>query len=204
MSTHTKPDVQIHENVLILTVDNLLTGWPTYIIDFTPKQPGPMVGSIHIFKLLLRLNNTRKYVDGSDSEDSSKTPSLSFLFIFASKLPLTCVHASTSDPAVHAKRKNITLTLDISSALEQDEAYRIIPKHTNAIPVELHSIRKGPKLAKHNIFNHDSVDNTPWPPIHPRAFREVGTNVPTTSLHMIKTIPAPVKAMSAGKENSHV
>ncbi|KIK81519.1 hypothetical protein PAXRUDRAFT_155952 [Paxillus rubicundulus Ve08.2h10] len=51
MSSRTKPDVQIHENVnvLILTVDNLLTGWPTYIIDFTPEQPGPMVRSICIF-----------------------------------------------------------------------------------------------------------------------------------------------------------
>ncbi|KIK76910.1 hypothetical protein PAXRUDRAFT_17866 [Paxillus rubicundulus Ve08.2h10] len=142
MSTRTKPNVQIHENVLILTVDNLLTGWPTYIIDFTPEQLGPM-------KLLLRLNDTRK-------------------------------------------------------ALEQDEAYRIIPKYTNTIPVELHGICKGPKLAKCNIFDHDLVDDTPWPPIRPRAFREVGMNVPMTSLHMIKTIPTPVKAVSAGKENSHI
>ncbi|KAF8834604.1 hypothetical protein BDN67DRAFT_985197 [Paxillus ammoniavirescens] len=182
MSTHTKPNIQVHENVLILTVDNLLTSWPTYIIDFTPEQPGPMVRSICIFKLLLHLNDTHKYVDDSDSEDSSKTP----------------------DPAVHAKRKNVTLTLDISLTLEQDEAYRSIPKHTNAIPVELHGIRKGPKIAKRDIFDHDSVDDAPWPPICSRAFHEVGTNVPTTSLHMIKTIPAPVKAASAGKENSHV
>ncbi|KIK78623.1 hypothetical protein PAXRUDRAFT_16771 [Paxillus rubicundulus Ve08.2h10] len=168
-------DVQIHENVLILTVNNLLTSWLTYIIDFTPKQLGPM-------KLLLHLNDTCKYVDDSDSKDSSKTP----------------------DPAVHTKRKNITLTLDISLALEQDEAYRIIPKHTNTIPVDLHSIHKGQKIAKCDIFDHDSVDDTLWPPIHPRAFHEVGMNIPMTSLHMIKTIPAPVKAASAGKENSHI
>ncbi|KIK80270.1 hypothetical protein PAXRUDRAFT_96840, partial [Paxillus rubicundulus Ve08.2h10] len=68
-----------------------------------------------------------------------------------------------------------------------------IPKHTNTIPVELHGIHKGPNLAKHNIFDHNSVDDIPWPPFHPHAFHEVGMNVPTTSLHMIKTIPAPVK-----------
>ncbi|KIK80213.1 hypothetical protein PAXRUDRAFT_159217 [Paxillus rubicundulus Ve08.2h10] len=49
MPTHTKPDVQVHENVLIFTVNNLLTGWPVNIIDFTHKPPGPMVRSISIF-----------------------------------------------------------------------------------------------------------------------------------------------------------
>ncbi|KIK81520.1 hypothetical protein PAXRUDRAFT_753913 [Paxillus rubicundulus Ve08.2h10] len=98
----------------------------------------------------------------------------------------------------------LTFLLSIPRALEQDKAYRIIPKHTNTIPVELHGICKGPNIPKCNIFDHDSVDDAPWPPLHPRAFHEVGTNIATTSLQMIKTIPAPVKATSAGKENSYL
>ncbi|KIK71965.1 hypothetical protein PAXRUDRAFT_22573 [Paxillus rubicundulus Ve08.2h10] len=39
----TEDDLQVCKNVLILTVDNLLSGWPMYLIDFTPEQLGPMV-----------------------------------------------------------------------------------------------------------------------------------------------------------------
>ena len=35
--------IQTADNVLLLEVNNLLTGWPTYIINFTPEQPGPLV-----------------------------------------------------------------------------------------------------------------------------------------------------------------
>ncbi|KAF9223048.1 hypothetical protein BS17DRAFT_880723 [Gyrodon lividus] len=162
MSTKTQADLQMHKNVLMLTVDNLLSSWPMYIIDFTPKQPGPM-------KLILCLKDTSDYVDDdSDGLDGRK----------ASKVP--------------------------GVALDQDEAYRIITKLTNAIPVELHGICKGQKLANHKIFNDNSEDNAPWLPICPRAFHQVGTNVATSSIHMIKTNPAHVKVTSTGKENGHI
>jgi hypothetical protein len=32
-----------HDNVVILEIDNLLSGWPTYVLDFTPERPGPLV-----------------------------------------------------------------------------------------------------------------------------------------------------------------
>ncbi|KAF9219883.1 hypothetical protein BS17DRAFT_769760 [Gyrodon lividus] len=49
----TEHDLQLHENIFILTIDNLLSGWPTYLIDFTPEQPGPM-------KILLCLKKPSK------------------------------------------------------------------------------------------------------------------------------------------------
>jgi hypothetical protein len=30
-------------NVVVVEVDNLLVNWPTYVFDFTPDQPGPIV-----------------------------------------------------------------------------------------------------------------------------------------------------------------
>ncbi|KIK78131.1 hypothetical protein PAXRUDRAFT_17052 [Paxillus rubicundulus Ve08.2h10] len=63
----TEHNLQVRKNVLILTVDNLLSGWPTYLIDFTPEQLGPI-------KILLCLMKSSKYVWDEDDEDSDKTP----------------------------------------------------------------------------------------------------------------------------------
>jgi hypothetical protein len=35
--------VIIRDNVIVMDIENLLTGWPTYEIDFTPENPGPLV-----------------------------------------------------------------------------------------------------------------------------------------------------------------
>ncbi|KAG1728131.1 hypothetical protein EDD22DRAFT_1016266 [Suillus occidentalis] len=31
-----------HDNVVVIKVDNLLAGWPTYTLDFIPEHPGPL------------------------------------------------------------------------------------------------------------------------------------------------------------------
>ena len=33
------------KNTMVLEIDNLLAGWPTYMIDYTPDEPGPIVSS---------------------------------------------------------------------------------------------------------------------------------------------------------------
>ncbi|KAF8840953.1 hypothetical protein BDN67DRAFT_1011082 [Paxillus ammoniavirescens] len=168
MSTTLQQDAVLRGNILILTVDELLSGWPTYIIDFTPGNPGPM-------KLLLCLKGGPKYIFKEDSDDDED-------------------HPKTIDPSILENRRKATIMVDVSSAIEQDEAYRKIPKHcAKAAPVELYGIRKGPKVPKRPIFLDDS-GSVPWPPIRPRAFRHVSSDVATTSLHLISTIPAPVKA----------
>jgi hypothetical protein len=35
-------------NTIILEVDNLLIDWPTYVIKFTPDQPGPLVCALYL------------------------------------------------------------------------------------------------------------------------------------------------------------
>ncbi|KAF8834912.1 hypothetical protein BDN67DRAFT_1016027 [Paxillus ammoniavirescens] len=81
-------DIQLCNNVLILTVNNMLSGWPTYVIDFTVENLGPM-------KLLLHLKDPSKYVLNEDEEDqdSSKTP----------------------DASIQKKRDNTMLSVDISA-----------------------------------------------------------------------------------------
>ena len=35
-------------NTIVLEVDNLLVDWPTYVIKFTPDQPGPLVHALYL------------------------------------------------------------------------------------------------------------------------------------------------------------
>ncbi|KIK91986.1 hypothetical protein PAXRUDRAFT_13494 [Paxillus rubicundulus Ve08.2h10] len=123
----TEHDLQVHKNILILTVDNLLSGWPTFLTDFTPEQLGPM-------KILPRLKKPSKYVWDSDNEDSDKTP--------------------------------------------------------------------GPKLKKWDKFVEDLPGDAPWLLIWPCPLVAISPNVPTTSLHIIQTTPALIKAILTGKENT--
>ncbi|KAG1870914.1 hypothetical protein F4604DRAFT_1926485 [Suillus subluteus] len=53
-----------HDNVVVMEVDNLLAGWLTYTLNFTPERPGPL-------KLILRLKDTSKFrsTEDNDSKD---------------------------------------------------------------------------------------------------------------------------------------
>jgi hypothetical protein len=42
-------NVTLHDNVLVMEVENLLNGWPTYKINFTPEKPGPLVCNFNIY-----------------------------------------------------------------------------------------------------------------------------------------------------------
>ncbi|KAF9218515.1 hypothetical protein BS17DRAFT_770656 [Gyrodon lividus] len=169
-------------NVLILNVNNILSGWPMYVIDFTVENPEPM-------KLLLCLKDTSKYVQNKEKEDQDSIKTPGFL-LFSCNL----THLHPLDASIQKKRDNVMVSVDISLAIEQDEAYRTIPKEVDTIPVNLDGICKGPKIAKHKIFNDNSED-IPWPPIWPCAFHAITAKVPTSSLHLIKTTPALVKAI---------
>ncbi|KAF9224439.1 hypothetical protein BS17DRAFT_816644 [Gyrodon lividus] len=54
--------IEASNNTIVLEVSNLLTGWPSYVIDYTPTQPGPI-------KMILRLKDTSLYV-WVDEEDT--------------------------------------------------------------------------------------------------------------------------------------
>jgi hypothetical protein len=47
-----------HNNVIVLEVNNMLSGWLTYTLDFTPECPGPLVHIHNIFEVLITDLNT--------------------------------------------------------------------------------------------------------------------------------------------------
>lgn len=43
MSNNLNTTIKQLENVIVLEVDNILQGWPSYLINFTPESTGPHV-----------------------------------------------------------------------------------------------------------------------------------------------------------------
>jgi hypothetical protein len=41
-------NVFIQDNVMVMDIDNLLAGWPTYEVNFTPRNPGPVVSKLNV------------------------------------------------------------------------------------------------------------------------------------------------------------
>ncbi|KAG1719029.1 hypothetical protein EDB19DRAFT_2045431 [Suillus lakei] len=54
-----------HDNVVVMEVDNLLAGWPTYTISFTPERPGPL-------KLILRLKDVSNFRSTEDDDSADE------------------------------------------------------------------------------------------------------------------------------------
>ncbi|KAG1728047.1 uncharacterized protein EDB91DRAFT_1086212 [Suillus paluster] len=52
-------------NFIVINVENLLIDWPTYLVKFTPKNPGPV-------KLILHLKDASKLTWDQDSD--TETP----------------------------------------------------------------------------------------------------------------------------------
>ncbi|KAG2357070.1 hypothetical protein BDR07DRAFT_1491117 [Suillus spraguei] len=51
------------DNIIVMDIENILTGWPTYEINFTPENPGPL-------KFIIRLKDPVKMVHIEESSDS--------------------------------------------------------------------------------------------------------------------------------------
>jgi hypothetical protein len=41
-------NVLLQDNIVVMDVENLLAGWPTYEINFTPQNPGSVVSELNI------------------------------------------------------------------------------------------------------------------------------------------------------------
>ncbi|KIJ04687.1 hypothetical protein PAXINDRAFT_104060 [Paxillus involutus ATCC 200175] len=168
--------VQASNNTVVLEVDNLLVGWPAYVINYTPSHPGPI-------KFILRLKDASPYVwveeEDSDSDESG-----------------------TQQPAVVVP-DNARTTTNVVKSLTVDvlpETTSNVPicVPVDATPVELHGLLK--ELTRKNLKRDRFVDNDiPWPPPRPRAFHEVDKKAATTRFETLKALPRSVKAV--GKEN---
>ncbi|KAG1797338.1 uncharacterized protein HD556DRAFT_1535112 [Suillus plorans] len=55
-----------HDNVVVLEINNMLSGWPTYTLDFTLEHPGPL-------KIILWLKDAVEFrmIEDKDSDDEA-------------------------------------------------------------------------------------------------------------------------------------
>ncbi|KAG2117892.1 uncharacterized protein F5147DRAFT_648330 [Suillus discolor] len=54
-----------HDNVVVMEINNLLAGWPTYTINFTHEHPGPL-------KLILCLKNASNFRSTEDDDSADE------------------------------------------------------------------------------------------------------------------------------------
>ncbi|KAG1755278.1 uncharacterized protein EDB91DRAFT_1077253 [Suillus paluster] len=98
-----------HDNVVIMEIDNLLAGWPTYTINFTPEHPGPL--------LILRLkdaSNFRSTEDDDSADEAEGTGNVNAPPVIKEDPDVTMVCEATSkdvpqsspEPMKLGKRKN--------------------------------------------------------------------------------------------------
>ncbi|KIK97809.1 hypothetical protein PAXRUDRAFT_9953 [Paxillus rubicundulus Ve08.2h10] len=166
--------IKASNNTIVIEVDNLLTGWPSYVIDYTPTQPVTL-------KMILRLEDTSPYVwvDEEDSDtDEDNTQKL----------------AQVPDNMRTMKATAKTLTVDVLCESTTPSNVPICML-VDATPVELHGLLKELtfKNLKHDRFIDDDVL---WPPPRPHAFHKVEA---TTRFKTLKALTRLVKAV--WKEN---
>ncbi|KAG0705117.1 hypothetical protein DFH29DRAFT_997159 [Suillus ampliporus] len=145
------------DNTIVIEIDNLLIGWPTYTINFTPEHPGPV-------KLILHLKDASKlrWVEDEDSEDEAEEP-------------------KSHSPPVTEEDPDITMVCEAT------------PKNTqrfSAKPMELHGVRRDSRSMHLTREKFEEEHGYTWPPRH--GFRAVSSEVPTTQLDVIMTLPAAV------------
>ncbi|KAL4065730.1 hypothetical protein V8B97DRAFT_2010231 [Scleroderma yunnanense] len=116
------------ENAVILKVDNLLSGWPTYIVNFTPKKTGPV-------KLLLQLKDSVPYQqDQEDEEDSNEEDNKKAIEM-------------KKCPAIPAVEASLMATIEIDAV--EYSTLGIIPLQANMIAIMLHGVFKDNSQAIH-------------------------------------------------------
>ena len=88
------PNITINQNnIIVLEIDNLLSNWPTYVLNYIPEQPGPLIQFPLIYyetdtddrlqKIILRLKDVSKRAIEdhdetieSDLEDTKDAPAM--------------------------------------------------------------------------------------------------------------------------------
>ncbi|KAF9222267.1 hypothetical protein BS17DRAFT_767910 [Gyrodon lividus] len=160
--------IKASENTIVLEVSNLLTGWPSYVIDYTPTQPGPI-------KMILRLKDTSLYVWMDDEDTDTNKDNNQKL-----------VQVPNNTRAVAATAKTLTANILCKTTTPSDMPICVL---VVATPIELHGLLKESthKDLKHDCFVDEDI---PWPPPRPHAFREVNENMPTTCFKTLKALPS--------------
>ncbi|KAG2099273.1 uncharacterized protein F5147DRAFT_655871 [Suillus discolor] len=155
-----------HDNVVVLEIDNLLAGWPTYTLDFTPERPG-------LLRLILQLKDASEFrvIEEKDSDDEADGQAKSDL------QPVT-----EEDP-------DATMVCEPMPAPKDSDMAQCI----SAKPVVLHVIPKDPPSIVHIQQKFEKEHDYMWPP-H-RGFRESSNRTWITQIDALMTLPAAVEAL---------
>ncbi|KAG2136230.1 hypothetical protein BD769DRAFT_1385341 [Suillus cothurnatus] len=135
--------VIIHDNVIVMDIENLLTGWPTYEIKFMLKNLGPL-------KLIIQLKDPVKMVHIEDSTNSEAE---------------LLIPGSHKRKRTDRKGKKIKMfsanTVKITSQSSSNNSVKAKPVHL----LGAHTSPQPHKLK----FN----SSTTWLPCHPHHFRDM-------------------------------
>ncbi|KAG1744745.1 hypothetical protein EDB19DRAFT_1906464 [Suillus lakei] len=154
-----------HDNVVVLEIDNMLSRWPTYTLDFTPERPG-------LLKLILRLRDPSEFkmIEEKDSDEEADGRAKSEF------------QSVTKDP-------DITMVCEATLELKDLD----MPQRISAKPVMLHVIPKDPPSIVHKQKQVEDDHGYTWPPR--RGFRESSTRTWITQIDALMTLPAAVEAL---------
>ncbi|KAG2107395.1 uncharacterized protein F5147DRAFT_653273 [Suillus discolor] len=168
--------VIIHDNVIVMEIENLLTGWPTYEINFMPENPGPL-------KLIICLKDPVKMVHIKDSTDSE----VNLLIPGNHKRKKTSLTNHESKKIKMFSADTIRITEDLGRLKITSQSSRI--NSVKAKPVRLLGARKNPP--SHKLKFKSSTD---WPPQRHHRFRDVVDKDSVADLDFLQALPAPVAA----------
>ncbi|KIK32785.1 hypothetical protein CY34DRAFT_18798 [Suillus luteus UH-Slu-Lm8-n1] len=173
-------NVTLHDNILVLEVDNLLNGWPTYEINFTPEKPGPL-------KLIIRLHDAVKLKELEDSSDSEVEELFSGKSKGRKRLRTNTKGLGHPDTPVQS---NVSDLVDSGTCSNN---------HFNAKPIQLLGLRvlKEPALPKIPVSRKRPFHDTDWPPRRPRRLRRISPDERITELHTFRTFSAAVAPANA-------
>ncbi|KAG1829227.1 hypothetical protein DFJ58DRAFT_825918 [Suillus subalutaceus] len=174
-------NVLLQDNIVVMDVENLLAGWPTYEINFTPQNPGPV-------KLIIWLKDAVKLVHVEDSTDS--------------EAELLLPGNSKGRKRTYSDRKNKKLktnsNLGVNKIAEGLAALKITSACSSnpaqAKPVRLVGIPKAPvnvPLRRRRFC--DDLD-APWPPNRHRTLRDIKNNEEISNFEMFRALPGAVAA----------
>ncbi|KAL4062664.1 hypothetical protein V8B97DRAFT_1919402 [Scleroderma yunnanense] len=174
MASKTITPILTTENIVILEVDNLLSGWPTYIVNFTPKKTSPL-------KLLLQLKDSVPYQqDKEDEEDSDEEDNKKAIEM-------------KKCPAIPAVEASLMATIEMDAV--EYSTLSIIPLQANTIAIVLHSVFKDNSQA---ICKHKAKevfcfpDDIHWPPYSSHTFCSIPNNSSIATLSTIRTLAASI------------
>ncbi|KAG1812449.1 uncharacterized protein BJ212DRAFT_1483082 [Suillus subaureus] len=175
-------NVLLQDNIVVMDVENLLARWPTYEVNFTPQNPGPM-------KLIIWLKDAVKLVHVEDSTDSEAEL----------LLPVKPKGQKRTSSDCKDKKIKIDMTVDMNKITDDFAALKILSTCSSnpaqAKPICLVEIPKAPADVPFKQHKFSDNSDTPWPPCCPhRTLRDIEPSEEIMNFLMFRALPAAIAA----------